>query len=176
MEYKCPHCGGEVNPGKMLGGIRTPKREAAWKRNGERLKVMYANAMKVGVIDSVSPGRGDRMEVEIVHGHVAPPPSIPRLTYDSIFKGSDLPPKPTTLEEKKERARLALASIGGGEPQPLSETPCAPFDVNLEGEGHRVVQVGKRLCLFFLGAGEPVFNRYLVDGELETLWEKRIKK
>ena len=38
MKHVCPHCGGEINPGKMLGAVRSPKKEAVWRANGERLR------------------------------------------------------------------------------------------------------------------------------------------
>lgn len=57
----------------------------------------------------------------------------------------------------------------------LNDVPRAPFDVNLEGEPHRVTQFGKRLALCYVGAREPVFNRYLELGEMEKFWGERIK-
>lgn len=53
--------------------------------------------------------------------------------------------------------------------------PCAPFDINLEGEPHRVVRMGSKLALQYIGGGEPVFTRHLQPGELEKFWEARIR-
>lgn len=59
---------------------------------------------------------------------------------------------------------------------PLQEQPHAPFDLNIEGEPHRVAQMGKGgLWLFYLAEGGNRPVRPLELGELETLWEKRIK-
>ena len=86
-----------------------------------------------------------------------------------------------SLAEKKAAAFAALAAMKAGtichDPAvDLSNTPHAPFDLNLEGEPHRVTTSGKKLALFYLGGGEPVMCRYLVEGELEVFWEKRIVK
>jgi len=86
------------------------------------------------------------------------------------------------LDDLKELLKSG-GRIGGGShlaPGLLDSTgapamPCAPFDVNLEGEPHRVTQMGKRLALFYNGGGEPVFARYLAEGELEKFWDLRNK-
>lgn len=82
---------------------------------------------------------------------------------------------------KREVFEALKAKLGGAPKletetyKDLSNTPCAPFDVVVEGEEHRVTQMGKRLGLFYVGGGEPAFARYLAEGELEKLWERRKK-
>jgi hypothetical protein len=131
--------------------------------------------------------------------HFAPPGGADaykdvRIQDWSNVQLEGIPPKPTTLADKKAAAMAALAGLkNSGTPiigsaemgldeynaqlktRDLHETPCAPFDVNLEGEPHRITQFGKRLGLCYMGGGEPVFSRYLNPGELETFWEKRNK-
>ncbi len=105
--------------------------------------------------------------------------------FGSSDAGS-IPAPAANLEDKKARAMAALAGIGKKTLAPdmlepnrddfdLMNIPKAPFDVNLDGEPHRVTTMGKRLGLYYLGGGEPLFNRHLVPGELETFWEKRIQ-
>lgn len=177
MKHTCSKCGheDEINPAKLLASIRTPKKEAAWKANGERLRKMYANARK---LDSVPFVVKTEHATSTLHGDG----SMRVVLEDQI------PPKPTTLEGKKAVAMAALARATNPPLKPnwaetavygekdLHATPCAPFDVNLgEGEPHRVTQMGKRLGLFYMGGGEPVFTRHLQPGELEKFWEARIR-
>lgn len=79
----------------------------------------------------------------------------------------------------------ALKATLSGNPhtQPLSfetdepeepEGPSLPFDLSVDGEPHRIEQNGKRVSLFCMSSGEPVFIRNLNDGEWRKLWEKRI--
>jgi len=186
MKHKCTACGheDEINPGKLLGGIRTPKREAAWKKHGERLKKMFANLRKLeesripGTIDIAIPRQ--TMSREDMQAAQMEPRFVEAV--------ASIPPMPATLEEKKAAAMAALASLGKDDgmyiddyaalhlkTRSLLDTPRAPFDVNLEGEPHRVTTLGKKLALFYIGGGEPVFSRYLAPGELESFWETRIK-
>lgn len=180
MKYPCPHCGKEINPASMLGSVRTEKREAAWRANGERLRKMYANARKVGegsenLAGSSKPRTvGFEPKTRPTGGGENPSPAA---NADVVVQPID----------KKAVFRALKAKIEGGgrldgpgaekiaveAEKPLSETPCAPFEVCVEGEDHRVAQMGKRLGLYYLGGGEPSFARYLAEGELEQLWEKR---
>lgn len=147
----------------MLGAVRTPKKEAAWKANGERLKRMYANARKVGE----SPASETRAQVMDTWTQLRPlEQAAPFIAPKGSFSKEDL------------KAMIRDGRVGKeGLPAdtPLSDTPHAPFDVNLEGEPHRVTTMGKRLGLYYIGGGEPVFTRYLQPGELESFWEKRIQ-
>lgn len=173
MEHKCPHCGVAINPAQMLGSVKSPKKEAAAKANGERLRKMFANARKLEV--------GGIPRVEMTREYMQSQGMDSRF-IDAV---APIPPKPTTLEAKKAAAlkALELAAGPGRFKHPvynpagpdLHETPHAPFKLNLEGEPHRVTQMGKRLGLFYLGGGEPTFTRYLEPGELEKFWEARIK-
>jgi hypothetical protein len=178
MKHICTKCGhaDEINPAKLLASIRTPKKEAAWKRNGEKLKQMYAEArmVKASFIPVPKP------DFPQTAGRL---PDKPRPPEDYVFP---IPTRPTTLEGKKAAAMAALAGRHkimpdarelqmGTWDKDLHNTPRAPFDVNLEGEPHRVTTMGKKLGLFYLGGGEPVFARYLEPGELEKFWERRIK-
>lgn len=90
-----------------------------------------------------------------------------------------------TLPEEEAR-RLGEKEFGPGyiaglstgmrfENKELHEVARAPFDVNVEGEPHRVTLAGKKLGLYYIGGGEPVFSRYLGEGEFEKLWEQRVK-
>ena len=86
-----------------------------------------------------------------------------------------------SLAEKKAAAFAALANMKAGtichDPAvDLTGTPHAPFDFNdEEGTPHRVRAYGKTLKVCFLrdGVEEPI--RSLGEGELERLWEKRIR-
>lgn len=142
----------------MLGRVRTPKREAAWKANGERLKADYAELRRLKKSLGAAPDEASRPF----------PVSIPHRPEPD--KGFIAPKGSFTKEDLK-------ALIGAKqEGRALSETPVAPFDFNVDGEPHRVTQMGKHLGLYYLGGGEPVFARYLAEGELEKFWEKRILK
>lgn len=166
MTHACPHCGKEINPAQMLGRVRSPKKEAASKKNAERLRRMYANAKKLEAVEQM------KWIQQKPHSEMDPEFEAALLRDNPDL--APLCPKPDTLSEKKSRALQALASI-----QPatsLLDTPRAPFDVNLEGEPHRVTTMGKRLGLYYIGAGEPVFSRYLQEGELEELWGKRVDR
>lgn len=175
MTHNCPHCGKPINPASMMGSVKSPKKEAAAKANGERLRKMYANARKL----DVSPIQVPVTATDIHSIGVPLVEKTPEELRDMV-----IPPKPTTLEEKKAAAMAALVGLknhikAGGSvghlERELHDTPCAPFDVNLEGEPHRVTQSGKRLALYYLGGGEPVLTRFLQQGELEKFWEARIR-
>jgi len=59
----------------------------------------------------------------------------------------------------------------------LQNVPHGSFDVNVEGDPHRVAQLGKSgMWLFYLSeeGNKPI--RKLAEGELERLWERRIIK
>lgn len=166
MKHKCTACGheDEINPGKLLGGIRTPKREAAWKKHGERLKTMFANARKVGAGEPSLEHPKPKVVGGVVQPLVGPVP---------LNSAGFIAPKGSFTKEDLK------AIIAGGAPRAekdLHETPHAPFDFNEpeSGEPHRVTQMGKKLGLFYLGGGEPSFSRYLAPGELEKFWERRI--
>lgn len=178
MTHNCPHCGKEINPAKMLGAVRTPKKEAAWKANGERLKQMYANARKVGaqVLDhgetKVIIGQPQSfVDPEFAAQLKKDNPALPFIAPKGSFSKEDL------------RALLAGGAFGtGARPSPngesisLSDIPSAPFDVDIDGEPHRVTQLGSRgLYLFYVSPEGQKPIRPLQSGELERLWEKRNK-
>lgn len=193
MKHKCTACGheDEINPGKLLGAIRTPKREAAWKRHGERLKTMFANARKLSSIPVIPIPRQTMTREQLLAANmdsafvdtVAPPPMDTRvmdkgsLTKDDlkalIAGGAKRSPNtdkcPHGVEIKYNCPECQDYEIWGN-------TPHAPFDFNdEEGNPHRVRAYGKQLKVCFLrdGAEEPIRN--LGEGELEGLWERRIK-
>jgi hypothetical protein len=175
MKHACPHCGKEVNPAKMLASIRTPKKEAAWKANGERLKRMYANARKVADApeDEMPRARFGPSDIEVTvltpiqtPGVIAPKGSFSKedlkaMINDGFPVGGQFP--------------IGRAPRSWAETKPLNEFPSAPFDLNIDGEPHRVRQIGKKLMLVYLGADGEVPVRPLAEGELEKLWEKRIQ-
>lgn len=180
MKHSCPHCGKEINPAKMLGGVRTPKKEAAWKANGERLKKMYANARKVGETNFGGAARKDELGArDSGKGPMrdpeqpvsSPAPATPFIAPKGSFSKEDLKAimnldRSGTL--KPDWREIAVAD--------LNDTPCAPFDFkDEEGNLHRVRAYGKTLKVCFLrdGVEEPIRN--LREGELEQLWERRIK-
>ena len=183
MKHTCSKCGheDEINPAKLLASIRTPKKEAAWKANGERLRKMYANARKIEIVPAglTHPVQYPKSAQSIHEIGIPVATRTPEELGDMV-----IPPKPTTLEGKKAAAMAALAAATSGSGwakqaardllPDLRNTPCAPFDVNLEGEPHRVTQMGKKLGLFYMGGGEPAFNRFLAEGELEKFWKMRI--
>lgn len=175
----CPHCQKEFNAGKLMGAAKTPAKKAAAKKRGEWMKKAFANQKKM---EGGTPA--NRGTVAFEGNAVINTMTGERREYPEIPVTFDIPPKPTSLADKKAAALAALAGaartktvgiselIGGRD---LHEAPHAPFDVNLHGEPHRVTQIGKRLGLFYLGGGEPTFTRYLEPGELEKFWEQRIK-
>lgn len=79
------------------------------------------------------------------------------------------------VEKVETVARIQVAGPSGNaeEVRPLSETPCAPFEVVLEGQRHKVARQGSQLGLFFVEGAETVFVRYLAEGEMEKLWAVR---
>jgi len=58
----------------------------------------------------------------------------------------------------------------------LQNVPQAPFDVIIEGEPHRVRQVGKTLRLFYIGGDGEQPLRAVGQPEFLALWPKRIIK
>lgn len=120
----------------------------------------WANTLKVG--KSHQPD-----VIESDFGHINMPKPISGIAPKGSFSKEDL-----------------KALISGGRKGPEVDTtgislvdhPRAPFDLNIEGEPHRVAQMGKAgLWLFYLSedGNRPV--RPIAEGELEKLWEKRIK-
>lgn len=163
MEYSCPHCGKEINPGKMLGGVRTAKREAAWKANGERLRRMYANARAVGE-------EPEAAAIRVERGAMGPSKTqgIAGIAPKGSFSKDDLR---AMLEDKRGMFPAALGGVA------MDAGPHAPFDfMDEEGNPHRVRAYGKQLKVCFLreGVEEPI--RDVRDGELETLWQRRTNK
>lgn len=170
----CPHCGKEFNAGKVMGATRTAKKQAAAKERGKSLARQWANARK--------------LEKQVF----APPPD-PQvqiaadqcIAISTNLKPSDglvMPKGSMKLDDLKQLLKSG-GRIGGSShlaPGLLDSAgnpnlPCAPFDINLEGEPHRVVRMGSKLALQYIGGGEPVFTRHLQPGELEKFWEARIK-
>lgn len=92
--------------------------------------------------------------------------------FKHVAKVPDLGVAPKGSFSKEDLKALIAAKSPALEPI-LRETPHAPFDVDIEGEPHRVTQSGKRLWLFYLGPVGPVAVRELRQGEMEQLWDKR---
>lgn len=166
MKHKCSSCGheDEVNPAKMLASIRTPKKEAAWRRNGENLRKMFANARKLAETKVVVIGRPQSfVDPEFAAQLKKDNPALPGIAPKGSFTKDDL------------KAMIAGKGPKLGVPEiDLQNEPHAPFDLNIEGEPHRVAQMGKGgLWLFYLSEGGNRPIRKLEPGELETLWEKR---
>jgi hypothetical protein len=173
-ECTCPHCGKPINPAKMMGAIRTPKKEAAWKANGERLRKMYANARKVGE-SSIDPEDAEEENEKTVVADK----SVHELlkTFDTPVKG--IAPKGSfSLAQLKEMIKAPIERVEEAEETPLLDTPRAPFDFPGEDGGTcRVAQAGKRgLAVWFVGEEGQSYLRMLAPGELEKLWAKRIVK
>lgn len=82
-----------------------------------------------------------------------------------------------TLAEKKARAMEALANIGKRpvEEVPLTNVPAAPFEYEENGEKFRVAEKGSVLGIWWIAEDGLRYQRALKPGELEQLWERRIK-
>lgn len=170
MKHKCSKCGheDEVNPAKMLGSIRTPKKEAAWKRNGEKLKKLFANAKAITGAE-LSPVKwvNEDPRSEIDPG------------FERAFKrdNPDFSHVDTRVAPKGSLSKDDLKALIAGQRAPeqsLRDVPRAPFDIPGEDGDLRVTTQGKRLALFHVESMS--FVRYLGEGELERLWAKRIIK
>jgi hypothetical protein len=165
---KCPHCGEEFNAGKLMGSVKSARKAAASRKNGAAMRaIIQAGKAALGVVSRPMPVATD-----------------PTPDDDDV----KVAPRPATLEGKKAAALAAMAKAMNPqtkpnwgeiaqpeEIRPLSEVPRSPFDVNLDGEPHRVTIFGKNLALFYIGGGEPAYTRQLAPGELETFWAQRIK-
>jgi hypothetical protein len=106
-------------------------------------------------------------------------------TPDFDYSGPIVVPHPPA--NKREIFEMLKAGLSGNrgsmssfsahsEVPELQNVPTAPFDFNdEEGNPHRVRAYGKFLKVCFLrdGVEEPLRN--LREGELETLWQKRIQ-
>ena len=180
MKHKCTACGheDEINPGKLLGAIRTPKREAAWKKHGERLKTMYANARKVhgnslsfeqrDIIDNPEPRRPYPADF------IAPNGSFTKEDLKAMIQGVDGRIAATSKLVKTSSTLQGIAHLDKMRDE-LSEVPHAPFDFEQDCERYRVRAEKTGLGLYWVGEDGEVRKRSLEAGELETLWEKRIK-
>ena|SRR5690242_12013327 len=110
------------------------------------------------------------------------------VACDAAVAGSS-PALPTIQKDEKRAMFDELKARLNGKPkmeelepirltertEDLQNVPQAPFDVMIEGEPHRVRQVGKMLRLFYIGGDGETPIRPLAEGELEKLWEKRIQ-
>jgi len=177
---RCPHCQKEFNAGKVMGSAKTAKKTAAAKKRGEWMKKAFANQKKMEgqVLDhgetKVVIGRPQSfVDPEFAAQLKKDNPALPGIAPKGSFTKDDL--KAMIAGNRPDMSSYASDekfSVAGA----FDHTPHAPFDLNIEGEPHRVAQMGKGgLWLFYLAedGNRPV--RQLAPGELETLWEKRIK-
>jgi len=176
---KCPHCQKEFNAGKLMGSAKTPAKTAAAKARGEIMRVAFANHKKQmeAVPDTSMQDRVNRAHQEgVIDGHGQIGVTFPQMDTRVMPKGA------LTKDDLKAMMRgtilkdLRSGMDSGPLESDLSNTPHAPFDLNLEGEPHRVRQIGKKLMLVYLGNDGETPIRPLAEGELEKLWDKRIIK
>lgn len=104
------------------------------------------------------------------------PDKTPTPASDLVHRGP-VPETHLAVAPKGSFTKEDLKALIAGGPKVVTDnlhaTPHAPFDVDIEGEPHRVTQSGKRLWLFYLGPVGPVAVRELRQGEMEQLWDKR---
>ncbi len=146
-----------------------------------RVKAAERQCSEAAVIEAVFAGSSNGRTEGFGPSDVGSIPTPAAILKDELVIAKD--EKRAMFEALK--AKLA----GGGKLSDLTEPvrllddqgapnmPRAPFDFNeaTSGEPHRVTQMGKKLGLFYMGGGEPAFNRFLAEGELEKFWEARIK-
>lgn len=165
-----------------MGSVKSERKAAASRRNGSSMKaIIQAGKVALGVssngrtadFDSVGIGSIPVATAKSV-GFIAPKGSYSKDDLKALIAGGakrspNTDKCPHGVEIKYNCPECQDYEIWGN-------TPHAPFDFNdEEGNPHRVRAYGKQLKICFLrdGVEEPMRN--LVEGELEALWEKRIK-
>lgn len=176
----CPHCQKEFNAGKVMGEARTQAKRAAAKKRGAEMKRLFANARKMeGAAENLAGSSNPRTvgfepKTRPTDENENPSPAVPFIAPKGSFSKEDLKALIQVVPKATDRWKRDVEAEHNGSTSFL-DTPCAPFDLSIEGEPHRVRQLGKGLWLVFLGPDGEKPIRQLKDGELEQLWERRNK-